>query len=367
MNVLILSGCYYPDLSPRSFRTTELSRELVRQGHKVRVYIPYTQNDYTDEADRYGVDVRHFTKNRLRRLKTMYPFWGKLLHKINKLMELFMEFPDIELSFKVKAALTNEYPTDLLISIATPYPIHWGTASYIYKNPNFCKKWIADCGDPYMGATLDTYKKPFYFKYLEKKFCRTVDFLTVPTSGAIEGYYSEFRNKIRVIPQGFRLDCIRLCLEQSNHAFPTFAYAGAVSLGVRNPSSFIDYLIEKNHHFKFVVYTCQPELLLPYKDRLGDSLEIRDYVEREILLFELSKMDFLLNMDNNTIRQTPSKLIDYAIVGKPVLNINVNKLNIDVIEEFMKGNYSHALQLPDKNEFNIVNVVKKITDLVTVQ
>jgi len=32
--ILIVSNAFYPEISPRSFRTTELAKELSRQGHK---------------------------------------------------------------------------------------------------------------------------------------------------------------------------------------------------------------------------------------------------------------------------------------------------------------------------------------------
>ena len=367
MKVLIVSGNYYPVLSPRSFRTTELARETVRQGHRVSVYIPEipeSKMDYKGELSDYGVEVKQFSKNRFKKININYPYFGKLFHKINRLLDLLFEYPMIELFFKVKNTLKKEQEQyDLIISIAYPYPIHWGVARAISKKPDLCKRWIADCGDPYMGATIETFRKPFYFKYVEKWFCRKADYLSVPTVGAIDGYYPEFKDKIRVIPQGFRMDTIKLSSEKVCNKVPTFAYAGGISFGVRNPLPLLDYLIETDKTFKFVIYTNQKELLINYKRRIGDVLDIRDYVEREILLFELSKMDFLLNLDNGTTRQSPSKLIEYAISGRPVLNLNVQNLNKELIDEFIKGDYRNALKMPNKEDYNIVNVTKKILNL----
>jgi len=54
---------------------------------------------------------------------------------------------------------------DLLISIAVPYPIHWGVAAVWAKDKskNLAPNWIADCGDPYCFQENDTFKPPFYF------------------------------------------------------------------------------------------------------------------------------------------------------------------------------------------------------------
>lgn len=364
MNILIVSSNYYPDISPRSSRTTELSREFSRQGHSVRVYISNVQRDYNEEFVKYGVEVKQFPKNRFRRLSTKYVFFNKIIHKVNRVLELLFEYPNIEFYFHTINLLNkdkNQY--DLLISISSPYPIHWGVAKQLIKKPDLCKMWIADCGDPYMGATLERYRKPFYFKYIEKWFCKHADYITVPVIGAVDGYYPEFRDKIRVVPQGFRMDSIYLYTGKVSNIVPTFAYAGNIALGVRNPIPIIDYLLTTKKEFKFVFYTKQKDFLLIYKNILGDSIEIHDYIERDQLLFELSKMDFLINLDNGTKRQVPSKLIDYSIAGRPVLNLYVLQLDKDLIDEFLSGNYSNSLLLPDKEIYKIENIAKCFIDL----
>ena len=114
--------------------------------------------------------------------------------------------------------------------------------------------------------------------------------------------------------------------------------------------------------FKFIVYTSQANLLKPYKEKLNDKLEVREYVPRKELLQVLSKVDFLVNFDNNTTTQLPSKLIDYSIADRPVLNIT-SKLNTDIIQEFMEGNYSNKMDILPSQNFDIRLVAKKFTDL----
>jgi hypothetical protein len=61
---------------------------------------------------------------------------------------------------------------DLLISIAAPHSIHWGIAWARKDGSPIAGIWIADCGDPFMGKENDTFRPPFYFRYLEKWFCQ---------------------------------------------------------------------------------------------------------------------------------------------------------------------------------------------------
>src|SRR5699024_6823793 len=132
---------------------------------------------------------------------------------------------------------------DLLISIAVPHTIHWGVAAIWKKHNNLAKTWFADCGDPFMGQENDIFKYPFYFKYSEKWFCRKADYITVPTEASIKAYYSEFHHKIRIIPQGFKFEDIHV--EENTYAnpVPTFAYAGGFIPGRRDPTEFLNFLI----------------------------------------------------------------------------------------------------------------------------
>lgn len=359
MNILIVSGSYYPDKSPRSFRTTELARELVRQGHLVNVFIPQNAIDAAEEKERYDVSI-HFLKAKKWKTFSTNGFGQGFFRRVSRVLELLFEYPAIETTLRVFESLKDLPQYDLLISIAYPHMNHWGCARLFKRNPDFCKCWIADCGDPYMGTTMLNYKHPFYFKYVEKNWCKLADYITVPIEGAIAGYYEEFRNKIRVIPQGFRMDNIMLA-EYTPNEIVTLAYSGGVGLGPRDPRPFIDHLISKKYYFHFVVYTNQFAFFDKYKNQ--DCVELREYIPREQLLFELSTMDFLVNLDNGTERQMPSKLIDYAITGRPILNVKSSDLDTRVIDKFMMRDYSERMKVQPKEEYNIVKVVERFINL----
>lgn len=363
MKIAIVSGSFYPAKSPRSYRTTELAEEFLRLGHEVAVWFPSSGYCYEEYAKEYkNLSLHPITSLRWRKKQRTT---GRIAAVGQRIFRHISEFPDIEWYFRMPEILAEAGSFDLLISIAAPHPIHWGINRTLKRMPDLSKVWIADCGDPFMGATIEKIRKPFYFSFFEKSFCRRADYITVPTEGAVVAYYPRFREKIRVIPQGFKMDNIVLAPEIGEHpATISFAYAGGLSLGVRDPSSLLDYLIEEKKDFRVVVYTKQKELLNPYKKILGDRLKISDYIERKTLLYELSKNDFLLNFDNGTSRQTPSKLIDYAIVGKPVLNVDCNHLDKQTINEFLARNYANALSVPSKDHYDITRVAKQFLELL---
>jgi hypothetical protein len=273
---------------------------------------------------------------------------------------MLFEYPAIEDMFRVKRALMNEDNYDLLISIAVPYPVHWGVAWSRTKKHPIAKLWISDCGDPFMGNVTDSYRKLFYFKYVEKWWGRKTDLISIPVETARSAYYKEFQPKIIIIPQGLRFDDINLKDTYTGNTVPTFAYTGMFIPGIRDPRKFLDHLLTLHQDFRFHVYTKDRNLVEAYKDILRDKLIIKDYIPRKDLLKELASMDFLVNFDNNTSKQVPSKLIDYKLTGRPVLNITAQP-NQKFISEFFSGDYKNALKIGDISQYDIKNVAQQFT------
>lgn len=362
--ILIVSAPFYPQNSPRANRATELAKEFARQGHAVKVLTEFQTADYNAIASDFSIEIANIGKRSWKA-----PDFGKskagffLSRVFYRLFSLSLEYPDLELMFKVKRALMQEKEYDLLISSAVPYPVHWGVAASRKENHKISKVWVADCGDPYMGCQTDSFRKLFYFKYVEKWFMRKADYISIPVESARSGYYEEFQKKIRIIPQAFKFEAIKGTNDVVANEVPTFAYAGGFIPKIRDPRPFLDFLSSIDRDFKFIVYTNSMELLTSYQGNLAGRLEIREYIPRKELLETLSKMDFLVNFDNNTGVQVPSKLIDYALVGKPVLNIKA-EIEPETIDKFFDGDYSRKYIMEDIQKYNIENVVRQFLDLL---
>jgi len=361
--ILIVSGTFYPAISPRAFRSTELARELARQGHEVTVCFPTEGKDYSSFAIENNLKIMDLGQLKWKGIRLKGGRIELLVRRaFRRGLQLLFEWPVIEIMFKVSKKLKNVNGFDLLISIAVPHPIHWGVAIARKHNRKIADCWIADCGDPYMGDTTDSFRKIFYFKYVEKWFCRKADFITIPFKGARSAYYPEFYDKIRIIPQGFQLESMKIQDYKKTCDYPVFAYAGGFIPGKRDPDALLNFLSTCNRRFKFVIYTSQTGVLLPFKRTLGEKLIIREYIPREELLVVLSGMDFLINFDNNTGTQLPSKLIDYAITGRPVLNVT-SKTDFSELVEFLNGNYRRKMELDHPMSYDIRVVAKKFIHL----
>ncbi|WP_225035062.1 glycosyltransferase [Winogradskyella sp. SM1960] len=349
--ILIVTRFFHPDITPRAFRAFELAKELSRQGHNVTVLTTKRDFDYTEIENKHKLTIKATVKNEPKEL-----LGGGIKRAIRFSLKHFFLFPFIFLSRHFKNSLKKESDYDLLISIAHPYPVHFGVVLALNKNKLLTKTWIADCGDPFASEQEGRLKNPFYYKIIEKWFCEKTNFITIPIAEAKVAYPSMCQHKLKVIPQGFNFKDITPNYDLSKNKVPTFAYAGNLSPGIRDPRKFLDFLIETGKDFKLILYTRNKGFLLSYAEVLGQKLEFREYVPRDVLLKELGQMDFLLNLENKNTVQSPSKLIDYTLLERPILSIKPFDINKQTIMEFLNGDFTNALVLKNVEDYNIKNV-----------
>ena len=364
--ILIVSRSFYPQNSPRSFRTTELAKEFARKGHDVTVLTPKDNKIHIPFEEVHKITIKNLGKLKYKDIDFRSGWKITLLLKraIRRALNLFFDYPNIELFFLVKKALKNEKNYDLLISIAAPHAVHWGVAWAWNKKKNIAMTWIADCGDPFMGVSTDTFRKLFYFRYIEKYWCKKANYISVPFKGAIEGYYKEFHKKIKVIPQGFNFDEIEVPPDtyKPNQVI-TFAYAGGLIPGARDPKKFIEHLLTTGIDFRFILYTKSIALLSPFLEKTKNKIEIRDYISREKLIIMLSKMDFIVNFNNGVSTQLPSKLIDYYLTKRPVLSLDSYNFDKDIVTQFLNREYSNKFVYNNPEQYKIESVVQKFLSL----
>ena len=368
-NILIICNSFYPEQNPRAFRATELAKEFSRRNISVSVMCPdkIDINDFLNEWK-----IEHLSLGKLN--WKIYNFQGNNLmfrlynRTVNRLLPKLLEYPSMELFFKIRKAIKrNNKKYDAIISIAVPFTIHWGVASVWSKNSekNIAPIWIADCGDPYFIQQNDKIGTPFYFKWVEMWFMYKVDFISIPTKTAHQGYFPEFHNKLRIIPQGFKFDDIQL-KEKIDDGIIRFAYAGGFTVWRRDPSGVLDYLtkLDASYKFEFHIYTSDEHFIEKFAKK-DERIKLHGFKPRLELLSELSQFDFMLNLENFGESQTPSKLIDYAIIQKPVLSLKSFDLDLELLCEFLSGNYKNGLKLGNISEYRIETVVEKMIKLIS--
>ncbi|WP_340025415.1 hypothetical protein MHI24_09655 [Paenibacillus sp. FSL K6-1096] len=360
--ILIVTHWYFPRNVPRAFRAKELVNEFRNRGFLVDLVVgdykqfilhkDYNQNDFEKK------DVSNSNSAKLSN--------NPILSKLKDIFNFFLgdRFFVTSGFFVYKNIDVEKY--DSIVSIGLPFYINFITALKIKKIKSTKCISISDWSDPFFKSG-DT-KVAFYFKALQKYACSAVNYITIPTENAL--YYFENytdKNKIKVIPQGFNFENVKLEEYKKNKRI-TFAYAGIFYKEIRNPEKLLNALSKMNIDFLFVMYTMTHgavynDVLLPYKKILGDKLEINSLIPREDCITKLSSMDFLINLENSTSNQVPSKLVDYALTNRPILSIKHDEISTDIIYSFFKGDYSTALKIP-LEKYNIKNVCQQFIDLV---
>jgi len=361
---LIVTRGFFPANSPRAHRATELAKELCRQGHEVTVLTNLCR-EQSELTDRYGIKFVDLGSGRWPEVPIVWRGKTNLaLRAVRRLLWKVLAYPEIEISFRVLGRLPVDQRYDCIISIAAPHAVHWGLAWKLRKSGGVAKTWIADCGDPFMGQENDSFSPAFYFRWVEKTFCRRADWITVPTEGAKDGYYPEFREKLQVIPQGFRFEDYEFLKEipRVSDGVTRFAYAGLLIPGRRDPRKFLDFLQSRAEPFEFHVFTPSRALVEPYAAR-DRRIVLHDVIPREALLPRLAAMDFLVNIENVGQKQTPSKLIDYWLCGRPILSLKSFDFDRAVVEQFLRRDYRAAFQMPDPAQYRIENVASGFVDL----
>ncbi|RZJ76850.1 MAG: hypothetical protein EOO45_00680 [Flavobacterium sp.] len=363
--ILVVSRSFYPENSPRSFRTTELVKQFAKEGNDVTLITFKNDKEHPIFEKEHNVTIKDLGPLKYKTFDiTKGNKYVKAFSRVaRRVLDMVFEYPNIELKHLVAKALKKERGYDLMVSIAVPHPVHWGVAAVHSKKNPVAATWIADCGDPYSGAGKKFLREKS--SHLQKKAVNALkkaDYITVPFDGAVKAYDESLRSKIVIIPQGFNIDKVNVFDGPLQNPVPTFGYAGSFIPGRRDPRPFIDHLLAKGKDFKFVLYTKAHDLFTGYKDVLGTKVILKNYIPREELLFELSKMDFVVNFDNRNEIQLPSKIIDYALTKRPILNVDAYDLNEQAIEEFFEGNYRTALDI-NPEDYNIKSVAGKFLKL----
>ena len=134
---------------------------------------------------------------------------------------------------------------------------------------------------------------------------------------------------------------------------------------MRDPRRFLEYLSTVDYNFKFIVYVPSDKVFGDFMNVLGDKLEIRRYIPRHELVKVMSTMDFLININNNSSVQTPSKLIDYSISKRPILNISTSFTDEEKenFESFVRTDFSSQFKVENVEQYDSKNVCAKFISL----
>lgn len=370
--ILIVSYYYEPENTPRAFRTKELVTELSNRNYSIDLFIPEQNidkiNEYPNNVNITGVKSRKANINNNKNEKS------KILNLINRVKNKILNFATGDINgflfgnnlYKTLISRVKNEDYDAIISIGLPFYNHLATARFIKKTEQQGIH-ICEYGDPFYFNPQ--HSMPLYIKYIEKWGTGQFDYISIPTAQSIE-YFMHLKplENIKIIPQGFDLSAISISEYKANK-IPTFCYAGIFYKNIRNPQPFFEMLTKINIPFIFVVYTdlndkFSNDICSHYKNILGDKIIIRNFIPRLELIEIISGMDFLINFDNTNSNQVPSKLIDYSLSERPILNIDLTSNDTTNFLKFLKQDYTNKVEI-NVLDYDIKNVVNSFEELIT--
>jgi glycosyltransferase involved in cell wall biosynthesis len=192
---------------------------------------------------------------------------------------------------------------------------------------------------------------------MERRALEGASAVAVTTTRTAERYAAAFPTsaaKLRVIPP-------LLSIPQAGTSpapFPRdggtrLLYVGRLYRGLREPRFLLElfealcalrtqtryelHLIGEAHEFEVP--------LLDWKRRLGQRLSVHGVKSREATAAAVAAADVLVNLGNESADQLPSKVVEYAAAGKPILNLA--RQDDDVSSSFLRS-YPDTLTLLDR-------------------
>jgi glycosyltransferase involved in cell wall biosynthesis len=361
MRILIVSHSYRPHVSPRALRWSAIAEYWARQGHDVDVIAAWLPGMIREESMdgvrvwRVGGSLSERLRNRLRdtdRLdkrpngdktsagSSLRAGVRRMLRFGHDLTWKNLYWPDCSCLWyfpAVRKARTvvprNDY--DVLITSSHPFTGH--LIGLQIKKQFASLPWIVDVGDPFCFEQIKPTNNLLLYNRLndiaEEKVFEAADGISVTNDVTEEIYAELFPNcasRIRVIPPLLRTD---VECTSSKKLFPQdgllrLSFIGRLHEKIRAPdcllSTFQKLLKTEigqrlQLHFFGPLSRCE-HFFTAYESLIGKQLFLHGPVSHETARQVMEETDFLVNLGNWTNYQLPSKVVEYANSGKPILN-----------------------------------------------
>jgi len=358
--ILVVSFSYHPLLNPRAFRWTALAEGLSQRHIGVDVVTSWTPGMPRIER-RNGVTIHRAgwrwledMRDALRRRRTnpgealkpgrkdhsIRTWLRRLLQAVNVYAWRKLHWPDSTCLWYFAAArtaraLSRNQNYDAIVSVSPSFTAVLVGHSALTANPS-CR-WFLDLGDPFSFLVEAPPNNGRLYSRLnqwtEKAAFNRASGISVTNAATARTYaalFPESAHKIRIIPP--LLSTTRPV--SGERAFPENAvirlvYVGTLYKRIREPGFLLSLFAAAlkdgtihgiELHFFGDISGCA-QSFGPYEELLGTSLHLHGLVGREEIARVINEAAVLINIGNDTVFQLPSKVVEYASSGKPILNI----------------------------------------------
>jgi len=347
--LLIVSYLYWPALTARAFRWTALAESWTREGHEVHVVCARSPGRPAFESVR-GVQLHRVGSPSIERLRASAVPGGAAgtaaavrRAAAAALRQIWhaIYWPDTSCPWYFAARrkaseLVAAIDPDALVSVSPTFTAVAVGRSVARRRPRRLR-WLIDLGDPFSFAEEAPQNNFRLYRRLNLRFERgcfaEADAISVTTAETRDRYaalFPESARKIAVIPP---LVALPEAEGTGEAAGPSdrrrLVFLGRLYPTIRRP----DFLLAlfaalkdsgANEHYELHFYgdtwECEANFA-PFRDRLGRDIHLHGPVPREQAISAMRSASVLVNIGNDTHYQLPSKVVEYATTGKPILNL----------------------------------------------
>ena len=360
--VLIICYDYLPLISPNSFRWSSIAEYWVsKQAYEVHVicawkpgfhrkeilngvnvyrvgglFIETIRNYVTKKCDPIGLNKINIINNITIKQKLII-----LLKWFHDLTWKKIYWPDYACLWffpaKKKAIeIIKEKKIKRLISVSFPFTGH--LVGYFIKKKNSKTTWITDIIDPSFFPNFSPTNNHLLYsglnKIIERKIIHKAQSVSVLTKSIQERYsvlFPKYANKITINPNLLFYKKVkgskRLLFKDDQKI--RLVFIGTLNKRIRSPEHLLKIfqmllktrIAEKLElHFFGGVDYCLDQFE-PYQELINKKIFLHGLVSREKAILAMYSADILLNIGNSNPYQEPSKVIEYASTGKPIVNI----------------------------------------------
>jgi glycosyltransferase involved in cell wall biosynthesis len=347
---LIIIYSYKPALSARAFRWAALAEHWTSQGHHVDVIAAWQPGLVSDEQLE-GVNV-HRVNNILfsllpnrapasiaiapsdapRRPGRIYRF---ILRSMRTLWRVIY-WPDAAMlwyrpALRKARTLMRQRHYDALITVSPFF------TSHLVGEQLHTGHWLADYGDPFSFQDIEPHNNWKLYRRLnravERRIFYRADAISVTTEPTRKIYASQFPEsaaKIAVIPPLLSIPAV------PNTAPPfddhiRLLFTGMLYPHTRRPDHLLKLFaalmqrpdLARRLELHFIGETgLVANAFVPYQHLIDEArIVLHGVLSREQVHEHTQRANILVNIGNRTPYQLPSKVIEYAATGKPVLNL----------------------------------------------
>ena len=238
-------------------------------------------------------------------------------------------------------------------------------------------KTILDVGDPFYKNSKNGYVKDLFARKFEKKYLKYTDILVVTNTLTRDHYLNSFPeslrpDQVRIIPMGVSQAFLSAVRRSTNEEITlgdklqfNLFYAGQLYRRMREPFELYRAILEIRKdttlpRVRLDMYGSYNKGFVAGFENSG-SVFFHGHIRHEDLPEIYRKANAIVFIDNAYGMQTPGKIFEIALAGKPVLFISDRKQSpaFEVIKDL-----DHFIVTENQSE-KIISAIRKVIDETT--